>query len=109
MSEHDSIRTGLQQLDSTLSLMDRQVNILGMEGSRMDWEDLMEWQRVILGGGPAPTAEEPPPAKPSPFRVAGLPDPQHGGAKIWGSDGSVDDASPSPAQASGMALWSGIK
>lgn len=76
-------RTGLRNLDAALSLMDRHVNILGMEGSRMDWEDLMEWQRVILGGDP--TAEEaPPPAKP-PFRVAGLPDPQHGGGPIWGA------------------------
>ena len=53
----------------------------------MDWEDLMEWQRVLLGGDPAPTAEEPPPAKPSPFRVADLPDPQHGGANVWGASG----------------------
>ena len=42
-----TIKTGLQQLDSTLSLMDRNVNILGMEGSRMDWNDLIEWQRVL--------------------------------------------------------------
>lgn len=129
MSEHDSLRTGLQQLDSTLSLLDRNVNILGMEGSRMDWEDLMEWQRVLLGGDPdakpcnhlwdgplydygyttVPTCSRCNALQMKPFRVAGLPDPQHGGAKVWGSDGSVDDESPSPAQAFGMDLWSGVK
>jgi len=48
-----AIRTGLRQLDATLSLLDRNVNILGMEGSRMDWNDLMEWQHLL-----APRAEE---------------------------------------------------
>jgi hypothetical protein len=77
-------KTGLRNLDSTLSLMDRSVNILGMEGSRMDWDDLMEWQRVLLGH--APTDEPAPIApKPVPFKVAGLPDPQHNPARVWGA------------------------
>ena len=78
-----SAKTGLRNLDAALSLMDRHVNILGMEGSRMDWEDLMEWQRVILGGDPTAEPESP---KPPPFKVAGLPDPQHGGGPIWGAE-----------------------
>lgn len=86
MSEHDSIRTGLQQLDSTLSLLDRNVNILGMEGSRMDWEDLMEWQRVILGDDMEGVTVEPE-KPPRPFKVADLPDPMGGSGKVWGASG----------------------
>ena len=40
-------KTGLRQLDSTLSLLDAQANFLDLD-SRMDYPDLMEWRRMLL-------------------------------------------------------------
>lgn len=81
--------TGLRALDSALSLLDRQVNVLGMEGSRMDWEDLVEWQQVLLGGDP-PERPETPATAPSPYRVADLPDPMRSTGRVWGSSGEPE-------------------
>lgn len=77
--------TGLRNLDAALSLMDRQVNVLGMEGSRMDWEDLVEWQNVLLGGDPPQEPAVEPKVAPV-FPVAELPDPMRSTGRIWGAD-----------------------
>jgi len=66
------------------------INILETEGSRMDYEDLVEWQNVLLGG-PQPSSPPAPPSTTPPIRIAPLPDPQHRAGRVWGSDGGDDE------------------